>query len=84
MTNKFDWQRMYKAEEHIEREAYSAVEHEICNQLDVEDVSNLTQEQMDQVMAWREENVNEYSPMYVAFQDVYNVWENENDYTDEW
>jgi hypothetical protein len=30
MTNKFDWQRMYKAEEHIEREAYSAVEHEIC------------------------------------------------------
>ena len=29
-------------------------------------------------MAWREENVNEYSPMYGAFQDVYNVWENEN------
>jgi hypothetical protein len=53
------------------------------SQLDVEDVINLTQEQMDQVMAWREENVNEYSPMYGAFQDVYNVWENENDYTDE-
>ena len=78
MTNKFEWFKMHKDEEYIEREAYSAVEHEICNQLDVEDVSNLTQEQMDQVMAWREENVNEYSPMYGAFQDVYNVWENEN------
>ena len=79
MTNKFDWQRMYKAEEHIEREAYSAVEHEICNQLDVEDVINLTQEQMDQVMAWREEHVSEYSPMYGGFADCYNQWENEQE-----
>jgi hypothetical protein len=31
------------------------------------------------MMAWREEHVNEYSAMWGAFTDVYNVWEMENE-----
>ena len=76
---KFEWFRMHKDEEHLEREAYSCVESAICTCYDVEDITTLTQEQWDDIMAWREENVNEYSPMYGGFADVYNVWEMENE-----
>ena len=60
MTNKFDWARMYKDEEYLEREAQSCVEHAIRSHFDVEDIDELTQEQWDEIMAWREENVREY------------------------
>jgi len=30
-------------------------------------------------MAWREEHVSEYSPMYGGFADCYNQWENEQE-----
>ena len=77
--SKFEWFRMHKDEEHIEREVYSSVETAICHHYDVEEMSSLTQKQWDEVMEWREENVSEYSPMYGGFSDVYNVWEMEND-----
>ena len=79
MTNKFDWARMYKDEEHIEREAYSCVEHAICNHYDIEDITELTAEQWVDIHAWQEENVSEYSLMNMAFSDVYNVWEMNNE-----
>ena len=79
MTNKFDWARMYKDEEHLEREAQSCVEHAISTHFDIEDIDELTQDQWDEIMAWREENVSEYSPMYGGFADVYNVWEMNNE-----
>ena len=40
MTNKFDWARMYKDEEHLEREAQSCVEHAISTHFNVEDIDD--------------------------------------------
>ena len=77
--NFFDWPRMHKDEEHIEREAYSCVEHAICNHYDIEDITELTAEQWVEIHAWQEENVSEYSPMNMGFSDVYNVWEMNNE-----
>ena len=79
MAEKFDWARMYKDEEHIEREAYSCVETAICNHYDIEEIAELTEEQWVDIHAWQEENVGEYSPMNMGFSDVYNVWEMENE-----
>ena len=79
MTNKFDWLKMHKDEEYIEREAYTCVETAICNHYDVEEMSTLTQEQWDDIMEWREKHVSEYSPMYGGIADVYNVWEMEQE-----
>ena len=75
---KFDWARMYKDEEYIEREAYSCVETAICNHYNIEEISTLTEAQWVEIHAWQEENVGEYSPMNMGFSDVYNVWEMEN------
>ena len=79
MTNKFEWARMYKAEEYIEREAYSAVETAITDHYNITEVADLTQEQWDDIHEWQEKNVSEYSPMNIGFADVYNVWEMENE-----
>lgn len=77
--SKFEWFRMHKDEEHLEREAYNAVEHAICHHYGIEEIMELTQEQWDDIMAWREENVSEYSPMYGGFADVQSVWDMEQE-----
>lgn len=74
MSN-FDWPRMHKDEEHIEREAYNCVEDAITRHYEIEDISELTEKQWEEIHAWQEANVSEYSPMNMAFSDVYNVWE---------
>jgi len=75
----FDWPRMHKDEEYIEREAYTCVEHAICTHYNVEDVSELKEAQWEEIHAWQEKNVSEYSPMNIGFSDVYSYWEMEND-----
>tara|TARA_B100000242_G_C43033084_1_gene481468 strand:- start:791 stop:1030 length:240 start_codon:yes stop_codon:yes gene_type:complete len=77
MAEKFVWHRMHKDEERIEREAYDCVETAILEHYEIEDIYELTQEQWDDIHAWQEENVSEYSPMNMAFSDVYNAWEME-------
>ena len=55
-NGKFDWPRMHKDEEHIEREAYDCVEHAICQHYNIEDISELTEKQWEEIHAWQEEN----------------------------
>ena len=76
---KFDWARMYKSEEYLEREAYSCVESAIIDFYQISEIADLTQAQWDDIHAWQEENVSEYSPMNMGFSDVYNAWEMDQD-----
>ena len=78
MSN-FDWPRMHKDEEYIERQAYDCVETAILDHYKIEDIAELTEKQWEEIHAWQEENVSEYSPMNMAFSDVYNYWEMENE-----
>ena len=81
--SKFDWARMYKDEEYLEREAYTCVETALCNHYDVEDVADITEAQWEDIHAWQEENVGEYSPMNMGFSDVYSYWEMERENREE-
>ena len=81
--SKFDWARMYKDEEYLEREAYSCVETALCNHYDVEDVADITEAQWEDIHAWQEENVGEYSPINIGFSDVYSYWEMEQENREE-
>ena len=81
--SKFDWGRMYKDEEYLERKAYSCVETALCNHYDVEDVADITEAQWEDIHAWQEENVGEYSPMNIGFSDVYSYWEMEQENREE-
>ena len=76
---KFNWPRMHKHEEHIEREAYDSVETAILDHYKIEDIAELTEKQWVEIHAWQEQNVGEYSPMNIGFSDVYNYWEMQNE-----
>jgi len=79
----FDWPRMHKWEENIERDVTDAVEEQVMEQYGVDDIVDLTKEQMAEIQAWREEHVSEYSPMNWGFSNLYNRWEDENYKEDE-
>lgn len=74
----FEWPRMHKWEENIERDVTDGVEEQICEHYGVDDVLELTKEQIAEVVAFREEYVSEYSPMNWGFGNVINRWEDEN------
>ena len=74
----FEWHRMHKWEENIERDVTEALEEQICEHYGVDDVLELTAEQMDEVRAFREEYVSEYSPMNWGFSNVIMRYEDEN------
>jgi len=74
----FEWHRIHKWEENIESQVTDAVEEQVTEQYGVDSIEDLTEEQIDQVMSWRDEHVSEYSPMYIGFTNVYNTWENVN------
>jgi len=74
----FEWHRMHKWEENIERDVTEGLEEQICEHYGVEDVLELTSEQMDEVRAFREEHVSEYSPMNWGFSNVIMRYEDEN------
>lgn len=74
----FDWPRSHKWEENIEREVTDGLTELIQEQYGVEEIHELTEEQINEVMAFREE-LSEYSPLQWAFSNVYNQWEMENE-----
>jgi len=73
----FEWHRIHKWEENIESEVTDAVEQQIMEHYAVDDITTLTEEQMNEVMAFREE-LNEYSVMQWGFSNIYSQWEMEN------
>ncbi len=76
---EFSWHRMHKHEEQIENDVYDRVMTQILEHYEIEDLSELTEEQWAEIHKWQEENVSEYSPMNMGFSDCYNQWEMQND-----
>jgi hypothetical protein len=74
----FTWPRSHKWEENIEREVTDGLIELLQEQYGIEEVHELTEEQVNEVMAFREE-LSEYSPLQWAFSNVYNQWEMENE-----
>ena len=75
----FEWHRMHKWEENFEREATDGVEEQICEHYGVEDALELTREQLLEVVAFRDEHVSEFSPMFIGFNNIINRWEDDQE-----
>lgn len=71
----FEWNRIHKWEENHERDITESVEEYICEHYGVESTEELTQEQIEEVDAWRGENLHEYNIMQIGFSNVINNWE---------
>jgi len=76
MSEKYEWPRIHKAEENIESQVTDWVYDHVMEWFGVDDIVELTTEQIQQVEAFRDE-LNEYSPMQWGFSNLINNWENE-------
>ena len=73
----FEWNRIHKWEENYERDITDDVRTQICDHYGVEEIIELTEDQINEVQAYREE-LSEYSVMQWGFSNIYAEWEMEN------
>jgi hypothetical protein len=70
----FEWQRMYKHEENIEREVLERVEEYICEYYSIDSIEEMTSEQYQEVEKFWQEY--EFSIMSYGFRTVLENWTN--------
>lgn len=80
----FHWDRMYKHEENIERDITERVEEYVCEFYNVETIFDLTENNIDDLESFANNDLNEYSVMQVGFRNIINSWESSLDEEDEW
>jgi hypothetical protein len=76
---KFNWPKIHKTESMVEDYAYGIVESNIIDYFQVEKLTDITVEQMDEVIEFKD-NYNEYSVLYGAFFDIIERWHNEQEH----
>lgn len=74
----FEWYKMYKSEEWVEMEVTDRVFDYVTEYYGVDEVSQLTEEQIDEIRTFYDE-MNEYSAMCIGFSNLINNWESENE-----
>ena len=74
----FEWNRIHKWEDNLEQSITESVFEVICEFYRVDDVSELTQEQRDDVEGFRENDLGEYSVMQIGFSNFISYWDDEN------
>ena len=67
----FEWHRMHKHEEQIENDIYDRVCTQVCEHYEIEDVSELTKEQIAEIEHFVEEYISEYRPIRSGFSDLF-------------
>ena len=72
----FEWPKIHKWEENIERQVTDAAFEYICEFYQVEDVENLTEEQIDEIIKFKDEQLNEYSVLQWGLSNAVTHWEN--------
>ena len=70
----FEWNRIHKWEDNIEREVTDGVFEYVCEYYEVDDVNDLTKDQLLDIIEFRED-LNEYSPMQIGFSNLINHME---------
>lgn len=72
----FEWPRIHKWDENIENQVTDAVYEYVFEFYGVSEVGELTEEQINEVAAFRDE-ISEYSPMQIGFSNIVNHWDSE-------
>ena len=73
----FEWHKLYKHEENIESDVTDRVFEYVCEYYNVEEITDLTEEQISEIDAFRDK-LNEFSVMQMGFSNLVNQWESEN------
>jgi len=66
----FSWDRIYKWEENYERDITDDVIDYVCEYYEVRDIFDLTENQINDIENFRNNDLNEYSVMQVGFSNL--------------
>jgi|TARA_B100000073_G_scaffold339059_1_gene336959 hypothetical protein len=72
----FEWHRIHKHEEQIENDIFDRVSEQVREHYEIEDVLDLTKDQIAEIEHFMEEYIGEYSVMRSGFADLFNHLEN--------
>lgn len=68
----FEWNRIHKWEENHERDITDDVFEYVCEYYGVEDIFDLTEEQINDIENFHNNDLNEYSVMQIGFSNLLN------------
>ena len=71
----FIWNRIHKTEENFIREISDHVFSYVCEYYQVEDVMDLSQDQIEEIIDFRDNHLHEYSVMQAGFSDLISMLE---------
>jgi hypothetical protein len=71
----FAWNKIDKAEENFIREISDRVFSYVYEFYQVEDIMDLSQDQIQEIIDFRDNNLHEYSVMQAGFSDLISVFE---------
>jgi hypothetical protein len=74
----FEWNRIHKSEEYLERIINELVFEQVTEHYAVDSIEELTRDQINELEHFRNDVLNEYSPLQIGFSDVIQMWESEN------
>ena len=72
----FEWHRIHKHEEQIENDIFDRVSEQVREHYEIEDILDLTKDQIAEIEHFMEEYIGEYSVMRSGFADLFNHLEN--------
>ena len=70
----FEWKKMAKVEERIGAEIIDAVYNFVCDYYDVDEITDLTKNQIDEIDEFRD-GLDEYSFMHIGFLSLTDYWD---------
>ena len=73
----YDWPRIHKAEDNFYAEISDVVCEHVLTHYGVDEIEDLTQEQIDEVDTYRSCQLGEYSVMQVGYSNLINHWESQ-------
>jgi hypothetical protein len=73
----YDWPRIHKVEDNFYMEISDVVIEHVLNHYGVEEIEDLTQEQIDELETYRSCQLGEYSIMQVGYSNIINMWESQ-------
>ena len=73
----YEVNRVHKVEENLCREICEYVYAHVTEYFDVDTIEELTEEQIEEVEAYRSCRLGEYSVLQVGYSDVINLWESQ-------
>ena len=72
----FEWHRIHKHEEQIENDIFDRVSEQVREHYEIEDVLDLTKDQIAEIEHFMEEYIGEYSVLRRGCADLFNHLEN--------